>query len=71
MEYSDKSQVSEAAKVTTAPSHCPTCQSSMVTTDSKVVDAATYWRCGGCCEIWNVARRRDSNRYMHAPSWRR
>lgn len=40
-----------------APTACPACRSSEVTTTSKVVSSETYWRCVRCGEIWNVARR--------------
>ena len=35
---------------------CPFCQSTAVTTAAKTVNDATYWRCGACGEVWNVAR---------------
>lgn len=35
---------------------CPFCRSDQVTTMSKSVTDATYWRCHGCGEIWNQSR---------------
>jgi len=45
------------------PKHCPTCRSQDLKTTSKVVNAATYWRCGACGEVWNVGRLREGSRY--------
>ena len=39
----------------TLPS-CPFCRSLRVTTTSKLVSDATYWRCHGCGQIWNPSR---------------
>jgi predicted Zn finger-like uncharacterized protein len=47
------------------PSKCPSCGSRDVVTASKVVDASTYWRCGGCGEVWNIARQREGSRYAY------
>ena len=41
------------------PARCPVCRSVDLTTTSKVVDSATYWRCQACGEVWNAARRTD------------
>ena len=49
-----------------APSHCPACGSRNVQTTSKIVTAATYWRCQSCGEVWNVGRRQAADRY----NWR-
>jgi transposase-like protein len=49
-------KTSEDATLASHPPACPFCQSGLVTTKSKVVDAATYWRCTACGEIWNPAR---------------
>jgi transposase-like protein len=38
------------------PTSCPFCRSASVSTTSKVVSAATYWRCTTCGQIWNPAR---------------
>jgi hypothetical protein len=48
-----QSQAGEAI----APSKCPACRSSDITTTSKIVTAQAYWRCVACGEVWNVRRR--------------
>lgn len=35
---------------------CPFCRSQEVSTTSKAVSDATYWRCGTCGQIWNQSR---------------
>jgi transposase-like protein len=40
-----------------APSRCPVCRATDLTTTSKTIDRSTYWRCLACGEVWNVARR--------------
>jgi transposase-like protein len=45
-----------------APSACPACASNNLTTTAKTIDASTYWRCGRCGEVWNVARRESGRR---------
>jgi transposase-like protein len=53
------------------PSHCPKCRSKAVTTASKVVSAESYWRCGGCGEVWNAGRRREAGEHRPIrPGWR-
>jgi len=53
------------------PSQCPKCRSVEVTTVSKVVTAESYWRCGGCGEVWNAGRRREGSGYTRSrPGWR-
>jgi transposase-like protein len=47
---------------TSAPSVCPACASTNLMTTAKTIDAATYWRCGRCGEVWNVARREAGRR---------
>ena len=42
------------------PTACPVCRATDLKTTSKTVDAATYWRCNACGEVWNAGRRRDS-----------
>ncbi len=42
------------------PATCPFCASPAVSTTSARVDASTYWRCGACGEVWNVARTTDT-----------
>jgi tRNA(Ile2) C34 agmatinyltransferase TiaS len=39
-----------------APSACPFCQDTRITTTSKSIGDATYWRCRKCGEIWNQSR---------------
>jgi transposase-like protein len=39
-----------------APTACPFCQSSKLSTPSEKVDANTYWRCDACGQMWNVGR---------------
>ena len=38
-----------------APKTCPFCNSVDVKTTSKEVNAATYWRCASCGQIWNAS----------------
>ena len=53
------------------PAYCPKCRSREVTTTSKVVSAESYWRCGGCGEVWNAGRRREASGYAPVrPGWR-
>jgi hypothetical protein len=47
-----------AGAAVTIPTACPACQSSSITTTARTPDESTYWRCVGCGEIWNAARRR-------------
>ena len=42
-----------------APAFCPECKSDDLSTTSKTIDEATYWRCHACGEVWNASRRRD------------
>jgi transposase-like protein len=56
-----------AAVAETVPPACPVCQSSSVTTTARHPDENTYWRCGSCGEIWNIARRDARRPYS---SWR-
>ena len=53
------------------PVRCPACRSQDVKTTSKVVSAETYWRCGDCGEVWNVARHRAGSRYARDLPFRR
>jgi len=39
-----------------SPASCPFCRSPSVSTTSKIISAATYWRCATCGQIWNPAR---------------
>jgi transposase-like protein len=49
-----------------APTACPVCRSTALTTAAKHIDASTYWRCSRCGEVWNVARREAGRR---SPRW--
>jgi transposase-like protein len=39
-----------------APKRCPFCNSVDIKTTSREVNAATYWRCASCGEVWNAGR---------------
>ncbi len=71
MRYQDKPDTGEATDATHAPSHCPACHSPNVVTASKVVTAASYWRCETCGEVWNVARLSAAERYTDYNPFRR
>ena len=47
------------------PAKCPSCGSRDVITASKVINSSSYWRCGGCGEVWNIARQAEGSRYAH------
>lgn len=68
MRYSDSGPAGDAPD-TTAPSNCPSCRSTDVSTTSKVVNAESYWRCAACGEVWNAGRRREGNRYDSGRRW--
>jgi transposase-like protein len=55
----------EASVPADVPAKCPACGSRDVVTTSKVVDSSSYWRCGGCGEVWNIGRQREANRYSY------
>jgi uncharacterized Zn finger protein len=57
-------------QVASAPTRCPTCGSQDLKTASKVITTETYWRCGKCGEVWNVGRRRATDRYVPDRRWR-
>ena len=42
--------------VSQKPTACPFCKSDVISTTSKAIDDNTYWRCGGCGQIWNQSR---------------
>jgi transposase-like protein len=60
----------EAGAAVTAPTYCPSCRSADVRTTSKVITAASYWRCEACGEVWNAGRRRDGGRGNDVRRWR-
>ena len=51
---------SRAAASVTTPTVCPACQSAAIATKARNPDENAYWRCSGCGEIWNAARRAAS-----------
>jgi predicted Zn finger-like uncharacterized protein len=71
MRYPETPKVTEPAAVISRPAHCPACRSQEITTASKVVNDAAYWRCSGCGEVWNVSRRREAARYVDIRKWGR
>ena len=44
------------------PTRCPSCGGQSIVTTAKVPSAESYWRCDGCGEVWNDARRTQSTR---------
>jgi transposase-like protein len=46
----------------TPPKVCPYCKSTRIAAPTTGTGAATYWRCDGCGEMWNVARQRAAER---------
>ncbi|HJR59950.1 MAG TPA: MJ0042-type zinc finger domain-containing protein [Vicinamibacterales bacterium] len=71
MRYPYKSDAGDTADGTRAPSQCPACRSSDVTTTSKVVTADSYWRCKRCGEVWNAARLSAASRFSASRNtWR-
>lgn len=52
----------------TPPAQCPACRSSAIVTTAKVPDAASYWRCTKCGDVWN-AKRSQAGR-QGARQWR-
>ena len=46
-----------------APTNCPSCRSTEISTVSKVADADSYWRCKRCGEVWNDDRGRQPQRF--------
>lgn len=45
------------------PATCPVCRSKELTTTSKTVTTASYWRCLKCGEVWNAERLEAGSRY--------
>jgi hypothetical protein len=70
MRHDERNDKGEGADPVRPPSQCPVCRSVDVTTASKVVSAASYWRCSACGEVWNVGRQRAAGRYI-GPGFRR
>jgi transposase-like protein len=62
----------EAEANVSAPTACPVCKSKDLTTTSKNVTSATYWRCTACGEVWNVERLEAGSRYSnrYSPRYR-
>ena len=58
-----RDEVTQASETPHVPAKCPSCGSSDLVTTSKVVTAATYWRCEGCGDVWNAERLRQGTRY--------
>ena len=54
--------------VTDRPVACPACRSQSISTTARKPDANAYWRCDGCGEVWNAARRTNGSR--SASPWR-
>jgi transposase-like protein len=52
---------SRAIASVTTPTVCPACQSAAIATTTRNPDENAYWRCSGCGEIWNAARRAASS----------
>jgi transposase-like protein len=76
MRYPYKTDAGDTTDGTVAPTNCPACRSSAVTTTSKVVNTASYWRCTACGEVWNAerlgaARRSNAARPYGSNSFRR
>ena len=71
MRYPYKTDASEVTDGTRPPAQCPACRSSAVTTTSKVITSASYWRCTACGEVWNAERLSAAQR-SNGPnrSWR-
>jgi hypothetical protein len=40
-----------------APTTCPACRSTEITSVTRTPDENAYWRCDRCGEIWNAGRR--------------
>jgi predicted Zn finger-like uncharacterized protein len=49
----------DAPHVHTGPGSCPSCGSSSLVTTAKIPDAASYWRCTSCGDVWNDSRRQS------------
>lgn len=70
MQYPDRRDAREPEAATT-PTECPACRSTKVVTTSKVITAASYWRCESCDEVWNAGRTEAARRSHSSRShWR-
>ena len=71
MRYTDRPEARETAAPVQPPTECPACRSKNVVTASKVVTAASYWRCESCAEVWNAGRLEAARRnYSSRSPWR-
>ncbi len=52
-----------AEPVSPQATRCPSCGGKDLTTASKATDAAPYWRCLSCGEVWNLARHAPPSRF--------
>lgn len=66
--YRSKAAEDARDEAPVAPSECPACRSSAITTAARSRDVNAYWRCERCGEVWNVSRR--AARPAGPPSWR-
>ena len=71
MRYRDARATTDVTEPVAAPAHCPSCRSRDVTTTSKAITAASYWRCEACGQVWNVGRLREASRYIDHRGFRR
>ena len=70
MRYPYKTDAGDATDGSQAPAQCPACRSSDVTTTSKVITTASYWRCTRCGEVWNAGRLSAASRTRPNQPWR-
>ena len=63
--YEDRT-ATPASTATTPPTvtQCPFCRSPQVATTGDAGSSSTYWRCGGCGEIWNPTRQTSPRRHQ-------
>jgi hypothetical protein len=47
----------ERSEPSAPPDYCPACGGKALSTAAKHPDAASYWRCAACGEVWNALRR--------------
>jgi transposase-like protein len=59
----DPARGSIPVEVFAAPTRCPVCRATDLSTTSKQLDRTTYWRCHACGEVWNVTRRQSAIDY--------